>query len=142
MNSANHTTQQNIVAVQYQGDIWYRVSVDIPDGGELLTYYGDDYSKTMGILEGFRRDLTDEKREEKVTEEKEEVEGNDDKEEKEKAFVCGGCGFCWVTKDGLDHHRCQAGKEAKKHYEKVFDCNMCDKSFGQKWHLNLISTRV
>ena len=54
VNSANYLWQQNIVAVQYRGDIWYRVVQPIAPGDELLTHYGVNYSKTLGIHEHFR----------------------------------------------------------------------------------------
>ncbi len=40
--------EQNVVAVQYQGKIFYRVSREIKDGKEFLTYYGDSYFEEMG----------------------------------------------------------------------------------------------
>ena len=49
VNSANYLWQQNIVAVQYRGEIWYRVAQPIAPGEELLTHYGPTYSKFLGI---------------------------------------------------------------------------------------------
>jgi hypothetical protein len=40
--------EQNVVAVQYRGEIYYRVSKDIQAGEEFLTYYGDGYFYEMG----------------------------------------------------------------------------------------------
>ena len=54
VNSACYLWQQNIVAVQYRGDIWYRVVQPIAPGDELLTHYGESYSKTLGIHKNFR----------------------------------------------------------------------------------------
>ena len=54
VNSACYIWQQNIVAVQYRGDIWYRVVQPIAPGDELLTHYGESYSKTLGIHKNFR----------------------------------------------------------------------------------------
>ena len=54
VNSACYMWQQNIVAVQYQGEIWYRVVQPIAPGEELLTHYGEAYSKTLGIDKNFR----------------------------------------------------------------------------------------
>merc|ERR1719403_106561 len=53
VNSACYLWQQNIVAVQYRGDIWYRVVQPIAPGDELLTHYGESYSKTLGIHKNF-----------------------------------------------------------------------------------------
>ena len=41
--------EQNIIAFQYLGEIYYRVSKDIPPGNELLVWYGGDYGKELGI---------------------------------------------------------------------------------------------
>ena len=54
VNSACYLWQQNLVAVQYKEQIWYRVCQDIKPGEELLTHYGDAYSKTLGIHKDFR----------------------------------------------------------------------------------------
>ena len=54
VNSACYQWQQNIVAVQYRGDIWYRVVQPIAPGDELLTHYGEAYTKALGIHENFR----------------------------------------------------------------------------------------
>ncbi len=43
-----YSDQQNVVAVQYQGKIFYRVCREIKDDKELLTYYGDSYFEEMG----------------------------------------------------------------------------------------------
>jgi len=54
INSACYLWQQNIVAVQYRGYIWYRVVQPIAPGDELLTHYGEAYTKALGIHENFR----------------------------------------------------------------------------------------
>ena len=54
VNSACYLWQQNIVAVQYRGKIWYRVVKPIAPGDELLTDYGEAYSKALGIHKNFR----------------------------------------------------------------------------------------
>jgi hypothetical protein len=38
-----------MVAVQYLGEIFYRVCRDIRPNKEILTYYGDEYSHALGI---------------------------------------------------------------------------------------------
>merc|ERR1712203_898568 len=49
INSATCKEYQNIVSVQYRSQVVYRVCKEIPHGKELLTYYGDNYSKHLGI---------------------------------------------------------------------------------------------
>ena len=48
MNVFFISEQQNVVAVQYQGEIFYRVCKEIREGEEFLTYYGDTYFSEMG----------------------------------------------------------------------------------------------
>lgn len=50
INSANCSDEQNVVGVQYRGEIVYRVCRPIEFGEELLTYYGHNYSRSIGIL--------------------------------------------------------------------------------------------
>lgn len=50
INSANCSDDQNVVGVQYRGEIVYRVCRPIEFGEELLTYYGHSYSRSIGIL--------------------------------------------------------------------------------------------
>ena len=42
--------EQNMIAVQYHGGIYYRVYKDISPGTECLVWYGDEYAKDLGIV--------------------------------------------------------------------------------------------
>ncbi|KAJ8032787.1 Histone-lysine N-methyltransferase PRDM9 [Holothuria leucospilota] len=49
VNCARNEKEQNLVAFQYLGQIYYRSFKPIPNGTELLVYYGKDYAKDLGI---------------------------------------------------------------------------------------------
>jgi hypothetical protein len=49
INCARSEEEQNLVAYQYHGDIFYRVYKEIVPGGELLVWYGDEYGEDLGI---------------------------------------------------------------------------------------------
>ena len=49
VNCAASENDQNLVAFQYQGGIYYRTFKDIQPGLELLVWYGDQYAEELGI---------------------------------------------------------------------------------------------
>ncbi|XP_052085114.1 histone-lysine N-methyltransferase PRDM9-like [Mytilus californianus] len=49
VNCARNEDEQNLIAYQYKGLIFYRSFKDIPQGTELLVWYGQDYGKDLGI---------------------------------------------------------------------------------------------
>ncbi|KAL5013530.1 hypothetical protein ScPMuIL_007800 [Solemya velum] len=49
VNCARYPQEQNLVAVQVDGNICYDACKDIPEGTELLVWYGDSYLQFMGI---------------------------------------------------------------------------------------------
>ncbi|CAB4063677.1 PRDM7_9 [Lepeophtheirus salmonis] len=51
VNTAPNIYEQNLTPVQYKGSIYYQVNKAIPPHRELLTYYGDDYTSTIGITQ-------------------------------------------------------------------------------------------
>ncbi|XP_028312161.1 putative histone-lysine N-methyltransferase PRDM6 [Gouania willdenowi] len=46
---ARHCGEQNMMVVQYRSCIFYRASMDIPRGTELLVWYNDSYTSFFGI---------------------------------------------------------------------------------------------
>ena len=42
-------SEQNLVALQYKGKIYYRAYKFIPRGTELLVWYGREYASSLGI---------------------------------------------------------------------------------------------
>ncbi|XP_063436674.1 histone-lysine N-methyltransferase PRDM9-like [Mytilus trossulus] len=49
VNCARNEDEQNLIAYQYKGQIFYRSFKDIAKGTELLVWYGQDYGKDLGI---------------------------------------------------------------------------------------------
>ncbi|XP_041102665.1 probable histone-lysine N-methyltransferase PRDM7 [Polyodon spathula] len=49
VNCARNDDEQNLVAFQYKGQIFYRSCKPIPPGCELLVWYGDEYGKELGV---------------------------------------------------------------------------------------------
>ena len=53
INCSRIEEEQNIIALQYHGAIYYRVYKDVAPGKELLVWYGEEYAIELGIaLEG------------------------------------------------------------------------------------------
>ncbi len=42
--------EQNMVAFQHRGDIYYRTFKDIQSGQELMVWYGEEYAKDLGLI--------------------------------------------------------------------------------------------
>ncbi len=49
VNCARCENEQNIIAYQYHGEIYYRVYKEIEANAELLVWYGDEYAEQLGI---------------------------------------------------------------------------------------------
>lgn len=49
VNCARYPQEQNLMTVQVDGEICYDACKDIPQGTELLVWYGDSYVQFMGI---------------------------------------------------------------------------------------------
>ncbi|XP_047143557.1 histone-lysine N-methyltransferase PRDM9 isoform X1 [Hydra vulgaris] len=50
INCSRIEAEQNLVAFQYHGEIYYRVYKKVEKGKEFLVWYGDDYAKDLGII--------------------------------------------------------------------------------------------
>ena len=49
VNCARDDEEQNLVAFQYHGQIFYRTCQVVRSGCELLVWYGDEYGQDLGI---------------------------------------------------------------------------------------------
>ena len=49
VNCARYAQEQNLIAIQVDGDIFYEACKDIPNGTELLVWYGECYLQFMGV---------------------------------------------------------------------------------------------
>ena len=63
VNCARYAQEQNMIAVQVDGAIYYEVCKDIAVGQELLVWYGDSYLQFLGIPVSLK-DMSDEMSEE------------------------------------------------------------------------------
>ncbi|KAH3819516.1 hypothetical protein DPMN_121254 [Dreissena polymorpha] len=60
VNCARFAQEQNLVALQVEGDVFYEACRDIPQGRELLVWYGDAaYQPLMGGVPATRREKTE-----------------------------------------------------------------------------------
>ena len=50
VNCACNEAEQNLVAYQYCGQIYYRSFKTISPGQELLVFYGEEYASELGIV--------------------------------------------------------------------------------------------
>ncbi|CAI9161224.1 unnamed protein product [Rangifer tarandus platyrhynchus] len=55
VNCARDDEEQNLVAFQYHGQIFYRTCQVVRPGCELLVWYGDEYGQDLGIKRDSRR---------------------------------------------------------------------------------------
>ncbi len=49
INCARSGEEQNMMAFQYRGEIYYRTFKDVHPGAELLVWYGDQYANDLGL---------------------------------------------------------------------------------------------
>ncbi|XP_054282047.1 DNA ligase 1-like [Macrosteles quadrilineatus] len=55
VNCARHESEQNLMAFQYKGKMYYRTVKLIPPKAELFVWYGKEYAEMLGIsMESFR----------------------------------------------------------------------------------------
>lgn len=50
INSSRFESEQNLIAFQYNGSVYYRVFRPINEGEELLVWYGKKYGESLGVL--------------------------------------------------------------------------------------------
>ena len=51
VNCATTKAVQTLSAYQYDGAIYYRVTVDVLPDTEMLVWYGEDYAEELGLKE-------------------------------------------------------------------------------------------
>ena len=49
INCARNEEEQNMVAYQYHGEIYYRTFKAVYPGNELIVWYGEQYAEELGI---------------------------------------------------------------------------------------------
>ena len=56
VNCARCENEQNLLAYQYHGEVYYRTYKEVDPGDELLVWYGDEYGEALGLLSLPERD--------------------------------------------------------------------------------------
>ena len=54
INSPRCREEQNLVAFQYNGSVYYRVFQPVEADGELLVWYGTEYGRELGVVNSTR----------------------------------------------------------------------------------------
>ena len=132
INCPNKIKEQNLIAFQLAGQIYYRVKEDILKGEELLVWYGKTYAEKMGIN----------------METVEQFSGKED--HSKEASVCGYCHAGMEGERELVEHLAMGGGHVYKcgvkqalemvrmaeSGERKFVCNLCGKGFKTKSSLS------
>ena len=123
VNCARSEEEQNLVAFQFRGRIYYRSYKVIRPGEELLVYYGDSYAKQLGIEEIDSKDTEAKAIKDFV------VKRTFYRTQKDKPFKCQQCSCSFQHKGNLiTHTRIHTGIN-------LFVCEICNKKFTYKLHL-------
>lgn len=157
VNCARIIAEQNIRAVQYDGNIYYMATKQIEIGDELLTFYGEKFAKILGIKPP-----------------KKGASKSKDPEPSGESFACKNCGKMYSNPASLIGHlkyKCNTGQQrsifvpqpvgprasipkikvteeyARQQNEKLkkFKCDECGKAFIRNYTLQchkLIHTGV
>lgn len=119
VNCANHQNEQNLVAFQYSGNIYYRTAKEIATGEELLVYYGNSFAEELGVdtVRYFEPKT----------------------EENKKVYVCDYCCLGFGEEQYKIKHslRCRENPTKKAvHTGKLFCCSFCKVAIANKEFLN------
>ncbi|KAM3860718.1 LOW QUALITY PROTEIN: PR domain zinc finger protein 14 [Diretmus argenteus] len=119
---ARFPEEQNLIAVQVQGQIFYEACKEIRPGQELLVWYGDCYMQFLGIPLTLKDS----------TEDNNTVPPTEDTSE---GFKCDRCGKVFAYKYYRDKHlkytRCVDQGDRK------FPCHLCNRSFEKRDRLRI-----
>ncbi|XP_046863523.1 uncharacterized protein LOC124457291 [Xenia sp. Carnegie-2017] len=114
VNCARFEEEQNIIAYQYNGEIYYRVYKEIEADKEFLVWYGDEYAEQLGIS------LFDE-------------EDNDNHQFEVGGHSCRHCGRMYTYPDYLENHlkRCPMLVCTNP-----WECPRCGRKYSSEDYLN------
>ena len=133
VNCARNEEEQNLVAFQFRGRIYYRSYKVINPGDELLVYYGDSYAKQLGIEENGTKDAVIQVPHGGGSAVKGDsvVRRDFSRTRKDKPFKCELCPSSFQHKTNLTtHNRLHTG-------EKLFECSDCKKKFTGSLNLTI-----
>nr|XP_056710882.1 PR domain zinc finger protein 14 [Euleptes europaea] len=122
VNCARFPEEQNMMALQCQGQIYYETCKEISPGQELLVWYGDCYLQFLGIPISLKGPAEDKRAQQHC---EESVEG----------YKCERCGKVFAYKYYRDKHlkytRCVDQGDRK------FPCHLCNRSFEKRDRLRI-----
>ncbi|XP_041349181.1 PR domain zinc finger protein 14-like [Gigantopelta aegis] len=120
VNCARYAQEQNLLAIQTAGEIWYEVCKDIPQGTELLVWYGDCYLQFMGVPVALK-EMAD--------------GGIQEEADSNEGYPCERCNKVFAYKYYRDKHlkytRCVDQGDRK------YPCHLCTRSFEKRDRLRI-----
>ncbi|XP_053169471.1 PR domain zinc finger protein 14 [Hemicordylus capensis] len=123
VNCARFPEEQNLTALQYQGQIYYESCKEIAPGQELLVWYGDCYLQFLGIPISLKGGTAEDK------------QAQQQSEETTEGYKCERCGKVFAYKYYRDKHlkytRCV------DQGDRQFPCHLCSRSFEKRDRLRI-----
>ncbi|KAH9512540.1 PR domain zinc finger protein 14 [Bulinus truncatus] len=135
VNCARYAQEQNLIAVQIEGEIWYEACKDIPQGTELLVWYGDCYLQFMGVPVALKEMADGGAQEEVDTLTNSTPFHLSHVTSASEGFSCERCGKVFAYKYYRDKHlkytRCVDQGDRK------YPCHLCSRSFEKRDRLRI-----